>query len=326
MKNNVLRSCCCMGIIVILCMFSLGDTGIVCAAQRPIVAVIRSRNIGPYNQALKGFKEQLIAHNIKPILSYYDLEGVRGREKELLAEARDMDPDIVLAIGTEAASLCKDYFTQKPVVFSMVLDSVEGGITDSVEPSGTNITGVILAIPIKVQLKTLKEFDSGIKTVGMLYDANTREKRINEVNAEMMKLGLQLIAEPVEKVEDFPKALERVVEKADALWAEVDGVVYNPQTAREIILATFKGDMPFMAFSSPYVKAGALLCLQCDYVDIGKQSGEIAKRILEGTDPGTIPIAFPRKKDLIINVQTAETIGIEVPLHVRKKAVKIFGE
>ena len=79
-----------------------------------------------------------------------------------------------------------------------------------------------------------------------------------------------------------------------------------------------------MAFSAHYVKAGALLALECDYYDVGRQTGEIADSILKGTDPGTIPITFPRKKNLVINKRTAKTIGVNIPRDVLKKAAKVF--
>lgn len=326
MKKVNRKSGYLVGLVLVLILFQPYCTDLASGADRPLIAVVRSRNIGPYNQAIDGFEKELNSGGIKPIISYYDLEGVRGREKMLLDEAKDLNPDLILAVGTEAAILCKDFFKKKPVVFTMVLDSVQSGITENYNPTRSNLTGVILTIPIDVQFKKLKEIVPGIKTIGMLYDSNTRTERVKDIYNVTERLGLKLVAKPVSSSRDIPSVLNSVVRESDALWAEVDTLIYVPQTAEEIILVTFREKIPFMAFSSPYVKAGALIAFECDYYDIGRQTGEIANSILKGKNPGTISIAFPRKRNLVINKRTAETIGISIPPHILKETVKVFGQ
>lgn len=296
------------------------------AAEKFTIAVVKSRDIDQYNQAIDGFKGELTSRGITPDINYYDLQKAKGRENGLLQEAKDQNPHLILAVGTEAAVFCKDFFKEEPVVFTMVLDSVEGGITEDYSPTGSNLTGIILRIPVESQLRKIKETVPGINTIGMLYDARTREERARQIYNEAGKLGLGFVAKPVTHPRDIPSALDSLVREVDAIWAEVDPLVYTPQTAQEIILTTFRQKIPFMAFSSHYVKAGALLALECDYYDIGRQTGEMADSILKGTNPGTIPIASPRKSNLIINKHTAKIIGIDIPPSILKEAVEVFGE
>ncbi len=77
-----------------------------------------------------------------------------------------------------------------------------------------------------------------------------------------------------------------------------------------------------MGLSPPFVNAGALLALSCDYGDIGKQAAEMAIEILRGGRPGNIQVTVPRNVYLSINMKTAKHIGLRVP----DRAVQLANE
>jgi putative ABC transport system substrate-binding protein len=256
---------------------------------------------------------------------YYDLEEAEGEEKELADKINGEKPDLIFALGTEAALFAKKNLDDIPIIFSMVLNPVKSGIAESLQVPGDNITGVCLNIPVELQFKKLKEIIPDIKRIGYLYDAHKKSVLKDAARQAADKLGLQMISRPIYSREDVPQELSIIIREADCLWAEIDPLVYSPQSARHIILETLKARLPFMAFSFPYVKAGALLAMECDYYDIGKQSAQTAIKILEGQKPGSIPVALPRETRLAINRRTARTIRLTIPEKSLDKADKIFG-
>ena len=285
------------------------------ASGSPRIAIIKSRDLGPYNLAVEGFKEILQNGDFNPDYSSYNLkEEADGAAAKILKRK----PVLVLAVGSEASVFCRDNLTGIPAVFSMVL-SPPADFEESA------MTGVVIRIPAVEQFKQLIDVVGGLETVGILYDADTGADRINEVTAAARAAGLKLIVRPVKTTADIPKALRKVLSEADALWAEASPGIYSSRTAREIILTTIKKKVPFMAFSAGYVRAGALMAMECDYRDIGKQSGEIAARLLRGETPGKIPVVSPRKTSLVINRRTAETIGLKVSSAVYENASQVFG-
>jgi putative ABC transport system substrate-binding protein len=286
------------------------------------IAIINSKEIPAFNDAIAGFKEDLKQAGYEVNFSYYNFAATK--DKGLIKQIADLKPAVVLTLGTEATTFAKENIRDFPIVFSMVLDPVESGIIASLNDHGENITGVSLDISVDTQLKELKRFLPNAKRVGMLY--NQKKKKFIETQAKpaASKLGLELMAEPVYAEADVVGMLEKVLDASDCLLASTDTLVYNKQSAQYILLATLRHKTPFMAFSYNYVKAGALFALECDYRDIGSQSAQAAIRILGGEKPGNIPIYVPRKTRLVVNRKIADVIGVTISPKILAEAHEIY--
>lgn len=306
-------------------MFTYVSLGLhsVFSAQDPVIAVIRSRIIGPYNEALFGFEEELNRNGYKTLLHRYDLESFQGKESQLIEELRDLKPDLVYAIGTEAALFAKDNFKNLPVVFSMVLNPVKSKLVESLELPSNNLTGVSLDILPEVQFKKLKEVMPKVKRIGILYNAKEKDW-IKEAETAAGNIGLLIVAKPINSISDVPRMLDEISKEADCLWAQVEPLIYNTQSAQYILLTLLRNKIPSMVFSSQYVKAGAVLALECDYKDIGRQSKQIVEKILNGKNPGSIPIATPEKMRLVVNQKIAQLIGIDIPKKLLEEAAEVY--
>ena len=141
--------------------------------------------------------------------------------------------------------------------------------------------------------------------------------------AASSRLNIQLIAKAVHSQRDISKSLNEVLSESHALWAGVDPVIYNASTARQIILETIRNKIPFMAFSGNFVKAGALVALECDYFDNGKQAGEIAAEVLGRGNTSSFGVSTARRITIIINGRTARTIGLKIEKNVLREATVI---
>jgi putative ABC transport system substrate-binding protein len=276
------------------------------------VVILTNKGVKQYDQAIAGFKDLMTSKNIQINYTTFD-DNDSQRNEEILTQITDLKPQLIFTVGTEKTLLVKDRITDIPIIFSMVLDPVEGGIVSSFDASGKNITGVSLKISTQTQFDKLKQILPNIKSVGMLYDAKSKVGLKEEASEAAQKLGLKLVAKPISSKADVAGTLDELVSEADCLWAGVDTLVYNSQSAKHILLTTLRSKIPFMAFSSHYVDAGALMALECDYEDIGRQTAEMAIDILNGKNPGTLPIGLPRKVDLVTNQNTAEVIGVTIP-------------
>jgi ABC-type uncharacterized transport system substrate-binding protein len=166
---------------------------------------------------------------------------------------------------------------------------------------------------VKSQFEKLKQALPKITKVGMLYDAKTKTAMKDEAQAAANALGLELIAKPINSKADVASALDDLMGEAQCLWAGVDTMVYNAQSSKYILLTTLRNKIPFMAFSSNYVNAGALMALEADYDDIGRQSADLAIKILNGQNPGSLPVETPRKVKMLTNQNTADVIGVAIP-------------
>jgi len=276
------------------------------------ITVLRSRIIRQYNEAFTGFSRQIKEAGFDIKFNDYNIQEYQNDIESLVINIKNENPDLILCIGTEAALFAKKKLKEFPKVFTMVLDPVESGITQSVTLPEENMTGVVLKISLKYQFEKILSVIPKVRRIGMLYDAQHKKSLRAEAELAAKSLGLELIAKPVSTKSEVDKKLKELVKEADCLWAAVDTLIYNPQSAQHILLTTLRYKLPFMAFSSHYVKAGALMALVCDYYDIGEQTGVLAKKILMGQSPMALPIERPRTTKLITNNNTAEILKINL--------------
>lgn len=278
------------------------------AAAEPRVAVLRSDDIAAYNQALAGF-ERGVAGGVE----VFDL----GKSQEqALEQIRGRRPDLVLAIGVRAAKAAADSLADTPIVYCMVLDPAVNGLT------GSNVTGVTLAIPVRRQLEEFRRVVPGLGRIGVVYSPAKTGALIDEARGAATSLGLTLIAEPVARNEQVPDALGRLAGKVDALWLPPDATVVTLETFRLALELSLARKLPLMVFSSQFVKAGALFALSPDYAASGAEAARIVRLVLAGRKPSEIPPS-PTKATLVINTSTAKTIGLDVPAAVLRDAQRV---
>jgi putative ABC transport system substrate-binding protein len=285
------------------CSFSEGTKKIV---------VILSGEIQPYRDALAGFKEKLKMAPYSLTYEEFILTPEAGVNEAIKKEIARNAPDLIFTLGTQASLLAKSNFREMPVIFTMVLNPVENGVIESMERPEENISGVSLNVPIEEQFLILKLVAPGTKSVGLMYDARTGTALVDAAENAARKVGVKLVAEPVLAEKNISNVLNKVLSSSDSLLASPDPLIYNSSTAQQIILSTIKAHVAFMAFSRNYVKAGALMALECDYFGVGEQSAAMAVKVFDQGGLLGIKVESPRKLSLIINIHTATLIGVQI--------------
>ena len=101
-------------------------------------------------------------------------------------------------------------------------------------------------------------------------------------------------------------------------------MVLSRQTAKAILLTSFRNKVPFIAPSSAWVKAGALYSLEVDYNDIGVQTGEMADSVLRGKRVGSITPQEPREVRYSLNLRTAEHMRLKFSGDIVSGAAQVF--
>jgi len=282
------------------------------------IAVVFSRDAAPYRQALKGFEETLAASGRPYRLHQLNLDGGLPADR-LIQRIRSRTPALILTIGSGATSLVSDAVDDVPIVFSLVHPS---GGTATLRGQ-RNVTGSSMEIPIEVQFREVRSILPGIRRVGVLYDPEVTGKVVAAAGAAAASLGMDLVPMSVQSEGDL---FEHATSLAgvDALWSVADSTVFSQQGLNQILLSTLRNRVPFVGLSPSFVKAGALLALTVDYADVGRQSGEVALKILAGEKPASIPVTAPRKVSLSVNMNTARQIEVAIGDDIRQKAQIFF--
>jgi putative ABC transport system substrate-binding protein len=270
----------------------------VCSAAE--VAIIKSKNIQSYNEAITGFT---VNCNLK--ITEYDMEGNRDRGIQIAKKIGTDKPDLVFVVGAEAAVVAKDNLKDIPVLYAMVLDPAGKGI------AGENIAGISLDIPVKTQLNTLKSISPKTVKIGVIYNPRKTGTLVEEARAAAKELGLTLIDSKIDTAEDVPRALRAFAEGIDAFWMVPDPSLGSEAAFKAILDFTLDKKIPFLAFSKAFVEHGALISLAANYANIGQQACTIATKIMQGTKPAKIGMNPPKGLELTFNLTTAKKIGIE---------------
>jgi putative ABC transport system substrate-binding protein len=267
------------------------------------IAIIKSNNITPYNQAIAGFKQQ-----VKADFEEYDLRGEPDKIDEVVEKIRQQPPRLIFALGALAAVKTKEHISDIPIIYTLVLAPEDKGLI------GENLTGISIEVSAREQLSAFQRVVSGIKRIGVLYSHLT-EKLIVQARENCAELGVGLVAVKLEKAEDVPDGINDLLPQIDSLWLVPDRIVVNRDSLRYILLLTLENQIPFMVYSKNFVKAGALLSLTVNYTSIGRQTGKMVQQVLQGK---SLPSAVipPEEVEYAINLNVAQNMGLQVPAHI----------
>ena len=288
------------------------------------ILVLESRRMKAYDAALSGFEDALVGRGYNPQISRYVLNEDLRTPEQLAALAGGMGARVVLALGTDAARFVKDAGLEVPSVFSMVSEPGASGLLNEDGSLGTAMTGACLDVPVREQFMSLVEVVPGARRIGVVYNPDDTQLLVDEGRAVANSMNLGFVSQAVRSEADVPKALGALRPRIDALWLVGDRTVLTTQSLQYVFLFAFQNNLPLIGLSEHFVKMGALFAVGPDYEDIGRQSGELAARILSGTEPGDLSYVSPRRVLLSLNLRTAEIIGIHIPDHVVRSAAATY--
>lgn len=277
------------------------------------VAVIKSQDLLPYDQAVAGFRSVSRAN-----IAEYNMKGDETTGPGIIEQIRQHKPDAVLAVGVKAAVLAKKQISDIPLVYCVVIDPEKYGLEEG------NITGILLEVPINSQFKIFKAAVPTLKRIGVLYDPAKTAGLIHNAQKEANRLGLELVAVEVRSLKEVPATIRSLLPQVQGLWMVPDSTVITADSFRLILLATYEKNIPFMAFSESFVKTGALLSLSPDYFQIGKQASKLVDRVIERGIQNRGKAISPETARLTINVKTAKILGFEIPTEVLQTADEII--
>lgn len=219
-------------------------------------------------------------------------------------------PDVIVAIATPSAQTVAAAARDIPVVFSAVTDPVGARLVQSLEAPGGNITGVTDMVPLERHLDLLQEIVPDAKRVGTVYNPGEANAvaLIELLEASLEARGLSLERAPAVRTSDVLGAARSLAGKADAIYLTTDNTVIS--AAEAVISVGERARIPVFAADTATVSRGAVAALGFDYYDLGRQTGDMVVRILEGANPAELAVERIDKLDLFVNPGAAERMGI----------------
>ena len=271
------------------------------------------RRITVFSQTLKGLgwvEGQTVIFESR----YAD--GKPERLPALAAELVRASVDVIVTQAAQAVEAARNATSSIPIVMASVGDAVGGGYVASLARPGGNITGQTLVATEQSakRLELIQQISPGLVRVAVLWNANASGHRMQwkemELRSPALKMKLQSLA--VRNVDDIEKGLRAAAQaEAQAIVTMDDPLIQSTRT--RIVEFGMRQRIPVMGEFRPMTAAGGLMSYGANQVEMWRGAAAYVDKILKGAKPGDLPIEQPTKFELVINVQTAKTLGITVP-------------
>ncbi|KFG70764.1 ABC transporter substrate-binding protein [Microvirga sp. BSC39] len=302
-------------------------------AQQPAVPVIgflSSRSSDVDASLLTAFHKGLAetgfveGHNVA-----VEYRWAKGRYDLLPAMAAELvqKPVAVLVStgGTVAASAAKAATRTIPVVFTTADDPVKGGLVDSSNQPGGNLTGITARLieAASKRMELLHELLPMASTIGLLVNPTNPATLIESSEVQVAARGQRVVILSASTERDIDLAFEGLKQKRlDALLIAADPFLFA--RADQLIALAAQEEIPTLYFRSEFAQAGGLISFGSNFADFFRVIGLYAGQILRGAKPAELPVQQPTKFELVINHKTAKALGLTVPPSLLSQADEVI--
>jgi putative ABC transport system substrate-binding protein len=246
-----------------------------------------------------------------------------NRVRALGRELVGLRPDIILT-GTTAATAAVQRETRTiPIVFAAGADPVASGIVERLDRPSGNITGFAASEPSLggKWLELLSEIAPRLKRAAIMFnpDFPAPSTFMPSVETAARSLKVELIPAPVHSDAEIETAIN-ALGREPGVGFVVPGDTFTVVHRVPIILAAARNNVPAVYAGSYFARDGGLLSYGLDLVDIYRRAATYVDRILRGEKPGDLPVQFPTKFEMIVNLKTAKALGLAVPPSIMLRA------
>jgi len=289
------------------------------AAKVPLIGFLSETDLATTATVLEPFRHGLRARGYVEgqtiVLEARRAEGMLDRLPDLATELVQRKVDLLVAVGALAAQAAQHATRTIPIV-AFVGDPVEMGLVASLARPGGNLTGVSAqstAVSGKM-LELLKEAVPQASRVAVLWNPANPNKVLEwqETQSAAPAFGVTLQSVEVRTPDDFERAFAALTRgRADALITFIDSLTLTSR--RQIGDFTTQNRLPMMAAAREFVEAGGLMSYGMKPRDLYGHLAVYVDKILKGAKPADLPVEQPTKFELVINLKTAQVLGITMP-------------
>jgi putative ABC transport system substrate-binding protein len=280
-----------------------------------IIGVIAPPSLPALGSLRKGFRELGYVEERNLRLEYRWAEGSIDQYVSVAQELVRLGVDAIVTWGTPATMGARRATATLPIVMAAVGDPLTAQLVPNLSRPGGNVTGFSsLAGELEAKrLQLLKELLPNLRRLGILFNAANPivEIAARDVQQEAKSRGLTIETAAV-RGNDFDKAfLELRQARPDAVLVLADAVLLSH--ARDIVASISAQRLIAMYANREFVQLGGLLSYATNYHELFRKAAGYVDRILNGANPGDLPIQQADRFELVINLKTARALGLQIP-------------
>lgn len=257
-------------------------------------------------------------------IQFQSAQGNSATAAQIAKKYAGDNPDVAIGIGTPSAQALLASTRTVPIVYTAVTDPVAANLVRSWEATGGNVTGVSDHLPLEPQIELVKSIVPEVKNIGFVYSPGEVNSTIvlEQLKEILEPQGIAVIAAPAQRTTDISTAVKSLQGRADVIYTSTDNNVVSAYES--MYQAAVQTKIPLIASDTSSAERGAAAALGGDYYGMGRQTGKIVVRILNGEKPGDIASEKPQNTELYVNLKAAKQQGVTIPQEVIDVAVKVI--
>lgn len=276
------------------------------AANRGIVDALAER----------GYKE-----GVNVTIDRQNAQADQSNLQNIAARFVSNDSKILFAIATPAAQTLAAATKTTPIVATAVTNFEVAKLVASNEKPGGNVTGVSDINPVAEQFELLMKFAPDAKAIGTIFNSSEINStyQIELLKKAAAAAGVEVVEASVSSVNDIQQAVASLKGKVGGIYLPTDNIIASAVPV--LMKSVFEAGIPTVAGEGGMVRAGVLASIAVDYYTLGKMTGAMGADILDGKKkPADMPIQSQKAEKVLVNLKTAETMGIKIPEDILKTA------
>ncbi len=299
-------------------------------AAAPMISVNQFVEHPALDSVLKGLQDYLKDNGVDAEFKVHNAQANMGTATQIGQQMIGEKSDLLVAIATPSAQATAQSLSKapadlkRPMLFTAVTDPVAAGLVDAVDKPGEFVTGVSDLLPTEKHLEMIMNYKPDIKKLAILYNAGEANSKaiVASVKELSDKFGFTVVEATAPKTADVYAAAKSLVGRCDAVFIPTDNTIVA--ALESVIKVGTQNKLPIFAADVASVERGAVAAMGFDYYKHGYQTGAMAKKILEGAAPSSLPVEFQKELQLQINLKAAEAMGAPAPEALVKQATKIY--
>jgi len=282
------------------------------------------------DQIRDGVKDELIASGFKLNenlqVQYRSAQGSSATAAQIARQFVAAKPDVIVAIATPSAQATVAATKQIPVVFAGITDPIAAKLIKNWEPTHNNVTGVSDYQEIGPQIEFMKKIVPNVKAVGYIYSPSEINSTVvlKNLQQQLSQQNISLIAVPAQRTADISTAANTLKGKVDLIYTTTDNNVVSAYES--LVKFANENKIPLLASFPDAIERGAVAAYGMSYYDVGRQSGKLVVRVLNGEAPGNITPEIGQALRLVVNIDAAKKQEIDLSADVIESAYKVIGQ
>lgn len=235
-------------------------------------------------------------------------------------------PDVIVPIATPSAQTVASAARGIPIVFAAVTDPLEAKLVSNLDKPGKNITGVRDEVDFARHLEMILQITPDTLRIGTVYNPGEANSvaTVAKVEQYLKDKPQELVTAAATKTSEVLGAARSLVGKVDVIYITLDNTVVSAMEA--VVQVGEQNKIPVFNADTDSVSRGSVAALGFEYYDVGMLAGDYVVQILNGKNPGDIPVGSPKEVKLVVNLVAAEKMGVTLTQAVIESASKVIGQ